>query len=371
MNWTLFAVLTSIIVISAGVAWMTWYFVGRQRAGRVDAQRIEVEDALKHLYNREAVGRPSTMQGLAGRLHITENAAAELATRMQARGLLTFVDGEPRLTQPGKDYALHVVRAHRLWERYLADKTGFEETSWHARAEIAEHSLSPDEASTLSGRLGNPLTDPHGDPIPTAEGEFAGGRGILLTQLESGESGRIVHLEDEPDAVFAQLVELGLFPGMVLQVVSQAAGNVRVRMDGRESDLSDMAAAAITVEPVAVHTPSEPAWTLADLEPPAPARIVAISPRCRGAERNRFLDLGIVPGTLITAELRSPSGDPTAFRVRDTLIALRKEQASMIQIRPLSTGKGHAAHPDSPAAAKAIEASSEPVKELVTHDSLN
>ncbi|MBK8048075.1 MAG: ferrous iron transport protein A [Anaerolineales bacterium] len=60
-----------------------------------------------------------------------------------------------------------------------------------------------------------------------------------------------------------------------------------------------------------------------------------VSPPLRRAERRRFLDLGILPGTPVTAELVSPSGDPTAFRIRDTLIALRREQAGLILIEPL------------------------------------
>ncbi|MCB0153338.1 MAG: ferrous iron transport protein A [Anaerolineae bacterium] len=52
----------------------------------------------------------------------------------------------------------------------------------------------------------------------------------------------------------------------------------------------------------------------------------------RGAERRRFMDLGILPGTVITAEMISPSGDPTAYRVRGAVIGLRREQANLIQI---------------------------------------
>jgi Fe2+ transport system protein FeoA len=77
--------------------------------------------------------------------------------------------------------------------------------------------------------------------------------------------------------------------------------------------------------------------SLADLVPPESGRVREISPRCRGVERRRILDLGIVPGTLVTAELVSPSGDPTAYRVRDTLIALRREQANTIKIERVSS----------------------------------
>ncbi|MGB5999263.1 MAG: FeoA family protein, partial [Thermoanaerobaculia bacterium] len=60
--------------------------------------------------------------------------------------------------------------------------------------------------------------------------------------------------------------------------------------------------------------------------------VVAISPVLRGPERRRMLDLGLIPGTVVTAEIRSPGGDPTGYRIRGAVIALRQEQADQIQI---------------------------------------
>jgi DtxR family transcriptional regulator, Mn-dependent transcriptional regulator len=66
-------------------------------------------------------------------------------------------------------------------------------------------------------------------------------------------------------------------------------------------------------------------------------RVLGLSPACRGPERRRLLDLGFVPGTEVFAEMKSPGGDPTAYRVRGTLIALRKEQADFIRVSSSST----------------------------------
>ncbi len=66
------------------------------------------------------------------------------------------------------------------------------------------------------------------------------------------------------------------------------------------------------------------------------SQVIGISKQCRGAERRRFLDLGILPGTQIRAEMRSPSGDPVAYRIRGALIALRAEQAQYIWVRKLA-----------------------------------
>ena len=75
--------------------------------------------------------------------------------------------------------------------------------------------------------------------------------------------------------------------------------------------------------------------TLRDLKLGQQGKVVNISAICQGAERRRFMDLGIVSGTVIEAEMTSPSGDPTAYKIRGALIALRREQAQLINITPL------------------------------------
>ncbi|UCG24691.1 MAG: ferrous iron transport protein A, partial [Chloroflexota bacterium] len=67
--------------------------------------------------------------------------------------------------------------------------------------------------------------------------------------------------------------------------------------------------------------------------------VIGISRASRGSERRRFLDLGILPGTLVEAELIGPGGDPTGYRLRDTLIAFRREQAQMIRIKKVPSGE--------------------------------
>jgi Fe2+ transport system protein FeoA len=82
----------------------------------------------------------------------------------------------------------------------------------------------------------------------------------------------------------------------------------------------------------AIQIETESRENLSQLKPGESARVVSISPRSQGAERRRFLDLGILPGTLITAEMVSPSGDPTAYHIRGAMIGLRQEQARLIHI---------------------------------------
>ncbi len=75
---------------------------------------------------------------------------------------------------------------------------------------------------------------------------------------------------------------------------------------------------------------------LSSLKPGELGKIVSILPECAGPERRRFMDLGIVPGTIVSAEFNSPGGDPTAYSIRHSLIGLRKEQADYIMIEKIS-----------------------------------
>ncbi len=299
-----------------------------------ETERILTEDVLKHIYKCEQEGRRPTLESIAGVLQISPNEANELVSKMTQKHLLELVENVFRLTSAGQFYALQVIRAHRLWERYLADETGFAETDWHAQADRQEHRLSPSDVEALSARLGHPTHDPHGDPIPTAGGDFKPHGGQSLMTLAPGSVARIVHLEDEPPEVYAQLAAAGLYPGMTLQLKETSAQEVYFQADDKEHRLSPLVARNISVTPLPPSSVVEiqPQQRLSELPIGEAAKVVSISPACRGPERRRFMDLGILPGTVIKAEMVSPSGDPTAYLIRQALIGLRKEQANMIYI---------------------------------------
>lgn len=258
----LFALL---LLLAAGIAWPGHGLGARLRRARRDARRIGIEDTLKYLFHRESEGLAVHPDAIAGALGIRPTAARDLLDRLSAAGLVATAGATHALTARGRQEALRVVRTHRLLEQYLADRTGVEPEEWHALAEEAEHDLTPEEAEALASRLGQPRFDPHGEPIPTADG--------------------------------------------TLPVTT-------IRPDG-----------------------PPPERTLADATPGETVRVRRLTGACRGPQRRRLLDLGVVPGTTITAELSSPGGDPVAYRIRGALIALRRHQAAWIEI----DGPGRAA----------------------------
>ena len=309
----------------------------RWRRWRRLSSRVRVEDALKHVYNCELSNLPANAQSTAGVLGISVADATELLAQMQERKLLRLEEESWFLTSLGRDYALQIVRAHRLWERYLADKTGYSEEDWHSQSERQEHQLTPAEVDALADALGNPIYDPHGDPIPTASGEVLAPNHVSLSTFPVGQLAKIVHLEDEPDVVYRQIVNMGLHLDMLIKVIEKNPTRLKLNINGVEQHLSTILAANISVIPAqddeeaVIPKISQP---LNELKLGERARVVGISSTSRGVERRRLMDLGIVPGTIIRAEMKSPGGDPTAYLVRGALIALRKSQAKTIQIAP-------------------------------------
>lgn len=302
--------------------------------GRKATERVRIEDALKHLYDCEYARVSATLDSLAGALEIGRDAAARLTARLETLGLLVSEHRSLKLTPEGCSYALRVIRIHRLLESYLAERTGVDEAEWHQRADQLEHRMTAAEGEALAAQLGNPSYDPHGDPIPTADGVMPSRRGLPLSALETGAVARVVHVEDEPDEVYAQLVAARLSPGVTIRVLDSKPDRMRIEAEWQEHVLAPVVAANLTVEPIGdVADRVLPDSRLSSLAVGQQATVIDLSPACRGPERRRLLDLGVVPGTVIRAELASAGGDPIAYRIRGAMIALRKAQANLIHVK--------------------------------------
>lgn len=327
-----------LIALGAFVFWPDRGLYWRWQRTNQMTERVLTEDALKHIQGRETHGEKATLESLAGVLNISRDQAADVLSTLESHDLIRMQDKAFKLTTTGHEYALRMIRAHRIYERYLADETGYDETDWHERAERFEHTLTPDEADALAARLGNPTHDPHGDPIPTANGHMVYQERIQLTSLELNKPARIVHLEDEPEVVYAQLVAEGLHVGQEVYLMESSPRRIRFWAGGDEHVLAPVVAANIAVVPMPemsqqVEVQGE---ALSSLQPGQSGRVAQLSYRIRGAERRRLMDLGILPGTEISNEMSSASGDPCAYRIRDAVIALRKSQADLIYINPFN-----------------------------------
>ncbi|MBW7883603.1 MAG: FeoA domain-containing protein [Caldilineaceae bacterium] len=333
-----------LFIVLAGVAviflWLRPGAARRWARLRRARSRAQAEDALKHLHACEWRKDCATPTSLAGTLGISLKDATSLIARLEAQGWLTSTEGGLRLTPEGEQLALNVIRAHRLWERYLADEARMPLTAIHDEAERREHARTDWELDALDAALGHPQTDPHGDPIPTAEGMLEHRGSHPLTDWPLNTPARIVHLEDEPPAVYSQLVAEGFHLGQVVRII-HASPQRLVLSDGDEGHtLAPAIAANIFVVAEAPARPEPAMPTLASLRVGQRATVRNLDGSLQGFTRRRLLDLGLTPGTTVTVAMRSFIGDPVAYRVRGSLVALRREQAAKVFVEDVLEGEG-------------------------------
>ncbi|MCU0415523.1 MAG: metal-dependent transcriptional regulator, partial [Ignavibacteriaceae bacterium] len=213
------------------------------------------------------------------------------------------------------------------------DETGVDELQWHHSAEEAEHRLTEADADALAAQIGNPVFDPHGDPIPSSSGDLPDKSGKPLTDLKFGEFASIIHIEDEPDAIYQQLVAEGLYPGMQVRMMESTKERVRFAANGEECLLAPLFAKNITVSSIKFEKTVEGKFkNLSSLRIGEKGTVLGISKAMRGQQRRRLMDLGVVPGTEIVAEMKGAFGDPTAYRIKGASIALRKKLADRIYL---------------------------------------
>ncbi len=331
MYYALAAILLLILTFLPRVGLLSLY--KNYRATQI---REQVEDALKHLLDREQQGRHASPESLGGTLDLPRVKVTSLIEDMESQGLIESRGTELHLTAEGERWALHVVRAHRLWERYLADEARMPLEKVHGEAQKREHTLTEAQLNELEAALGHPTRDPHGDPIPTREGRLNRAEGMPITAWQANRPARIVHLEDEPALAFQQILAIGLRLGQDIRIIEKTP-NRYVLSDGEnEYRLAPAVAANIHVaELPESEMLKREAIPLFELAHDQRGEIVTLDEAVQGFTRRRFLDLGLTPGTVIYPELINFFGDPRAYRIRGTLIALRKDQAAQIWVKPV------------------------------------
>jgi DtxR family Mn-dependent transcriptional regulator len=184
-----------------------------------------VEDYLKRIYlAQQAAPEARVPTGrIALGLGVTPGTATAMIKTLADSGLVDYeAYSGVRLTDAGKHLATHVVRRHRLVESFLVAVMGMNWSEVHAEAEILEHAVSERLIERMDEMLGRPASDPHGDPIPTAHGEFtAVSEHESLVACPLGAN-RVVARVTDQRADFLRLVEAhGLMPGRRIAVRSR------------------------------------------------------------------------------------------------------------------------------------------------------
>jgi DtxR family Mn-dependent transcriptional regulator len=179
-----------------------------------------VEDYTKAIYALEERHGVASTTALAERLGVSAPAVSAMVKKLAALGYVSHVRYRGvRLTDEGRRVALEVLRHHRLLETYLVEELGVPWDRVHAEAEVLEHVLSEGLEERIAAKLGEPTHDPHGDPIPAADGTVVEPATVALTALAPGDRGRFVRVSDSDPAVLRELAGLGIRPGDELEVV--------------------------------------------------------------------------------------------------------------------------------------------------------
>ena len=183
-----------------------------------------VENYLKRLYveQQRNQGKIVAMGQLAATMEVSPGTATSMVKVLAKSGL---VDYEPRngskLTEKGLELALHVLRRHRLVELFLVQVLSLDWSEIHEEAERLEHAISDKVLDKIDKFLGHPSVDPHGDPIPSAKGEFAKRQLDNLSNCITGQQVKIARILDQNTSFLKLVNRYGLLPGTLVVVKSR------------------------------------------------------------------------------------------------------------------------------------------------------
>jgi DtxR family Mn-dependent transcriptional regulator len=180
-----------------------------------------VQDYLKAIHSLGGAEHLVTPIDIASRLQVKAPSVTGMLKRLEAAGLITYGVGQgAQLTETGIAQARRVIRRHRLVELFLTRVLGLDWSEVDAEADALEHAISPRLEAALAAHLGEPLEDPHGHPIPSAQGDlqkrdlkplhhFRAGARVLIREVQDDNSDRLRHWQN-----------LGLIPGAVVHFIS-------------------------------------------------------------------------------------------------------------------------------------------------------
>jgi DtxR family Mn-dependent transcriptional regulator len=226
------------------------------------AQRHSIDEYLETIYFLAfPIGEYSPLAGgssptLASRvaemLGVSRASAGEMLKRLEKEGLVRRGEHkEALLTPTGRKRAERVVRKHRIVERLLTDFMGYTAAEAHVYADDIGETFSDDMVERMEERLGHPDRCPHGWPVDPAFEQAENAELSSLAELEPGKRATIVRLAEHDGELLHWFYDEGFVPGTKIQLreAQPAAGQFRVKVDGREQAIGEKAAAGLFVKP--------------------------------------------------------------------------------------------------------------------------
>jgi DtxR family Mn-dependent transcriptional regulator len=215
-----------------------------------DTLTRSVEDYLKAIYRLSPEGRPAATSDIARLLELSAPSVSGMVKRLSELGFLEHIPYKGvQLTEAGRRAALRMVRRHRLIEAYLVQFLGYSWDTVHVEAERLEHAVSDTLVERMAAALGHPVVDPHGDPIPSADGSIHETACTPLADVDIGETVEIRRVDESEPERLRYLALLGLVPGVVLTVLDRQpfGGPVTVESAGERHSIGAELAQVVLV----------------------------------------------------------------------------------------------------------------------------
>jgi DtxR family Mn-dependent transcriptional regulator len=182
---------------------------------------VSIQDYLKNIYELTENGEVASTNALAKKLRISAPSVTGMIQKL-ASAKPPLVEYQKHqgvtLTKEGRKAALEVIRHHRLLEAWLVQTLGYSWDEVHDEAERLEHFISEDFERRIAAAMGNPVRDPHGEPIPTADLKMPSDESVPLSALRPGQAATIKRVKASDAELLRYLEELGLVPGVRIEV---------------------------------------------------------------------------------------------------------------------------------------------------------
>lgn len=209
------------------------------------------ENFLKAVYVlQQGADRVST-NALADALDIKAPSVTDMARRLETAGYLDYQKYKGvALTTKGREVAIKMLRRHRLLELYLMEELGYELHEVHDEAEVLEHHVSERFIEAIAHKMGDPELDPHGDPIPTADGVIVHRNLQPLSVVDLNTPATVARLKAAHNEMLQYILERGLALHATVEVLQRDPfeGPVTVLVDGEQQVVGHTVAASVWVE---------------------------------------------------------------------------------------------------------------------------
>jgi DtxR family Mn-dependent transcriptional regulator len=206
----------------------------------------EAEDYIETIYKLQKRNGVAKTKELAQTMHVVPGSITNTIEHLESHGLVMH---EPyrgvKLTREGEKIALDVIRRHRLAECLLTDVLKAEWTNVHEEACKLEHALTKNVANLVDKKLGYPKCCPHGNPIPTENGEVKEHPCVALTEANVGESYYVCSIIDEEHKNLQQLAKAKIKPKTQVQVMERNMEQIVLSVEGEKKILNRRLAANV------------------------------------------------------------------------------------------------------------------------------